>query len=152
MRAALRLNCSTPWPPNHRHRQGPLPLHDLLSKICDKTGFGAYSGTTTYTPTYGITGYTTETGSYTTYTRFLLLDAYDLAIYKREQKLSQVWKTNVISIGRSNDLRFVFPYMVAALKPYVAENTGRLVQVDIEEASPAVLELIGASGNAPIKK
>jgi len=42
--------------------------------------------------------------------------------------------------------------MVAALKPYVAENTGRLVQVDIEEASPAVLELIGASGNAPIKK
>ena len=28
-------NCSTPWPPNPFHRQGQLPLHDLLSKICD---------------------------------------------------------------------------------------------------------------------
>ena len=37
MRASLRPNCSTPWPPNPFHRQGQLPLHDLLSKICDKT-------------------------------------------------------------------------------------------------------------------
>jgi len=33
----LRLNCSTPWLPNPLYRQGYLPLHDLLSKICDKT-------------------------------------------------------------------------------------------------------------------
>jgi hypothetical protein len=38
MRASLRLNCSTPWPPNPLHRQGQLLLHDPLSKICDKTG------------------------------------------------------------------------------------------------------------------
>ena len=29
----------TPWPPNPFHRQGQLPLHDLLSKICDKALF-----------------------------------------------------------------------------------------------------------------
>src|SRR5215471_14127009 len=28
---------STCWPPNPLHRLRPLPLHDLLSKICDKT-------------------------------------------------------------------------------------------------------------------
>src|SRR5215813_11096660 len=36
-RGALRPHCSTPWPPHPFHRQGPLSLHDLLSKICDKT-------------------------------------------------------------------------------------------------------------------
>jgi hypothetical protein len=47
MRTSLRLNCSTPWPPNPLHRQGQLPLHDLLSKICDKTDLsacGKYTG------------------------------------------------------------------------------------------------------------
>jgi hypothetical protein len=37
MRAALRPNNSMGWPPNPLHRQGQLLLHDLLSKICDKT-------------------------------------------------------------------------------------------------------------------
>jgi hypothetical protein len=37
MKASLRPNCSTPWLPNPLHRQGYLPLHDLLSKICDIT-------------------------------------------------------------------------------------------------------------------
>ena len=32
---SLRPNCSTPWPPNPP-QTGQLPLHDLLSKICDK--------------------------------------------------------------------------------------------------------------------
>jgi DDE domain len=31
--AALRPNCSTPWPLNPSHSQGQLPFHDLLSKI-----------------------------------------------------------------------------------------------------------------------
>src|SRR5712691_7111813 len=37
MRAALRPNYSTPWLPHPLHRQGYLPLHDLLRKICDIT-------------------------------------------------------------------------------------------------------------------
>ena len=36
-RASLRPNSSTLSPRNLRHRQGQLPRHDLLSKICDKT-------------------------------------------------------------------------------------------------------------------
>ena len=32
------------WPPNPPHRPGQLPLHDLLSKICDKTGYRLVSG------------------------------------------------------------------------------------------------------------
>jgi len=36
-KASRRPHCSMRWPPNPSHRPGPLPLHDLLSKICDKT-------------------------------------------------------------------------------------------------------------------
>ena len=49
-RAALRLNCSTPWLPHPCHRQGQLPLHDLLRKICDKTGRGVLTPDRTARP------------------------------------------------------------------------------------------------------
>jgi len=37
MKASLRSNGSTPGLSHPLHRQGQLPLHDLLSNICDKT-------------------------------------------------------------------------------------------------------------------
>jgi hypothetical protein len=92
---------------------------------------GIYSGTTTYTPTYGITGYTSHVNSSTTFTRFMLIDAYDLESYKNEQKMTQVWKTSVTSTGSSNDLRYIFPYMAVAMKKFVAINTGRQIEEDV---------------------
>jgi hypothetical protein len=62
-------------------------------------GTAAYSGTTTYTPTYGITGYSSHLGSATTYFRFILLDAYDLERYKRDKELTQVWRSTITSTG-----------------------------------------------------
>lgn len=104
---------------------------------------GTYSGTTTYTPTYGVKGYTSHVGSYTTFTRFLLMDAYDVATYKKDQKLNEVWKTTVVSVGSGGDLRVVFPYMAAAMKPYVGTNTGKQVEVQLYEDDPEVMQLRG---------
>jgi putative transposase len=39
--AAEQFTC---WPPNPPHRQSQLPLHDLLSKICDKTAMSQGRG------------------------------------------------------------------------------------------------------------
>ena len=100
-----------------------------------------YSGTTTYTPTYGVTGYTTRIASDTAYTRFVSLDAYDIATYVRENKLNQVWKTSVVSTGASNDLRLVMPYMVAAMKPYFGLNIGQKIEVNILENEPIIQRL-----------
>jgi hypothetical protein len=97
-----------------------------------------FSGNTTYTPTYGVTGSTTHSYTDTVYTRFLFLDAYDIATYIKENKMNQVWKTNVVSIGSSNDLRLVVPYMLIAMKPYLATNTGRKVNVEVSEDDLAV--------------
>jgi hypothetical protein len=108
-------------------------------------GMASYSGTTNYTPTYGVTGYQTRMRSYTTYTRFLQIAAYDLASYRHERKQRQVWKTTAISVGRSNDLRLVFPYMVAAVKQYVAGNTGKSIRVELAEDDPSATLLSGKS-------
>jgi hypothetical protein len=96
-------------------------------------GTGSYSGATTYTPTYGVTGYVPMVQSYTTYRRFLLIAGYELLASAKYSKSVQLWKTEVLSSGSSNDLRKVFPYMVAAMRPYLATNTGRKIQVNLSE-------------------
>ncbi len=104
-------------------------------------GYGSYSGTTTYTPTYGVTGATTHTGSYTTYFRFMFLDAVDLEEYKKSKKEIQLWKTTVTSTGYSSDLRRVFPVLVAASKKHIATNTGKKITIELFEVDAQVLEI-----------
>ncbi|WP_197490442.1 hypothetical protein [Halothiobacillus diazotrophicus] len=98
----------------------------------------SYSGTTTYTPSYGVTGYTSETGSYTTYYRYAQITAYDFQRYLRTKEQRELWKTTVSSTGSSGDLRLVFPILIAAAAPYIATDTGRKIQVVLEESDPSV--------------
>jgi len=107
------------------------------------SGGATYSGTTTYTPTYGITGSTTHIGSATSYTKFLFLDAYDVPTYVKEERMVQVWTTSVTNTGVSGDLRYIFPYMVVAMKPHLGTNTGRKVEVEVPVNDPAVQILRG---------
>ncbi|MCG9712099.1 hypothetical protein L1D29_04620 [Shewanella insulae] len=102
-----------------------------------------YSGTTFYTPTYGVTGSTTHTGSYTTFFRYMFLDAVDLDEYRKTKKEKQIWKTTVTSTGTSGDLRQVFPILVAASKPHIGTNTGKKVNVILKEADQRVMEIKG---------
>ena len=108
-------------------------------------GYGSYSGTTTYTPTYGVTGSTTHIGSHTTYFRFMVLDAVDLDEYKKSKKEVQLWKTTVASAGSSGDLRQVFPILVAASQQYVGKNTGQKVEVDLYEEDERVIQIKGVT-------
>ncbi len=106
-------------------------LHEGKTGVSSSNTYGTVStygntatvnSTTTYTPTYGVTGSTTHTGTYTTFTRYMFIDALDLNEYKKTEKQKQIWKTTVISTGSSGDLRRVVPVLVAASKPYVAKN------------------------------
>jgi len=111
------------------------------------SGYSTFSGTTTYTPTYGITGYSTHIRSQTTFTRFMLLDAYDVATYKHKKKMLQLWRTDVVSVGKSNDLRVVFPYMAVAMEEYVATDTRGKVPVKIRQSDPEVESLLSIEAN-----
>lgn len=103
-----------------------------------------YSGQTTYIPEYGITGYSSQVGSYVTYDRYLVLGAIDWQNFLRNNKqVVEVWKTVVTSTGSSNDLRKVFPVMVAAARPYFGKRTENQVTCQLTENDSSVREICG---------
>lgn len=103
--------------------------------------YSTYSGTTTYTPMYGITGFQSYVGNYTMYFRYLTIDAYDYAAYKKDQSVTELWKATMTSTGTINDLRFVIPYMIVAAGPYLGADTGRKVRVTLQSDDAAVASL-----------
>jgi hypothetical protein len=109
------------------------------------TTFGrsvAYTATRTYRH-YGITGYQTQEASFTTYSKFIVLDAFNLAEFQQNQKEDQLWRIIITSTGTSSDLRRFFPYMVAASEPYIVRNTNQQVTVTVDQNTPAVRDLKG---------
>jgi hypothetical protein len=100
-----------------------------------------FSGSTYYTPKYGVVGSMPVTR--TKYTRYLVLDAYDLDEFRESSKELEIWKTTVISSGRSGDLREIFPYLIVASTPYIGTNTGKQVTVKIFKNDKRVLEIKG---------
>lgn len=100
-----------------------------------------YNSYTTYTPTYGITGYTTHTQQVTTYFRYLVLDAYDIDAYKRDKKFSQVWRSTTTSTGSSGDLRYIMPALVIGSFKYWGTSTGQRVSSSFDLDDPAVEDL-----------
>ena len=104
--------------------------------------YGTYSGTTTYQPSYGVTGYSSHVGTYVTYTRWLSLVACDVAAYRREKKTIELWRVQAVSTGRSGDLRRVFPIMVTAVRPHLAESTDKKsITVTLKENDEEVIRI-----------
>jgi hypothetical protein len=104
------------------------------------TSFGTVAtvnSSTSYTPTYGVTGYQTRTGSFTTFTRHLMLSAIDGEFYRRTGRIKEVWRTRVVSVGQSGDLRAVLPLMVVGSYDFIAASSGQIVNRSIEAESPA---------------
>ncbi|UWN49844.1 hypothetical protein ASALC70_02061 [Alcanivorax sp. ALC70] len=97
-----------------------------------------YSGTTVHTPSYGITGYNTYTGTRTVYFRYVNLIGYDFSEYQRSEKKVQLWKTTITSSGSSGDLRRVFPVLIGASGQYIGKNTNQEVSVSLHENDPSV--------------
>lgn len=100
--------------------------------------YGTFSGTTHNTPQYGVTGATSHLGNYTSFFRWITLDAYDVASYLNGNKMVPVWKTNITSTGRSGDLRQVFPVLLAASAQHIGTNTGKKLEISISEEDPTV--------------
>jgi len=102
----------------------------------------------------GMSGYyyTQRIESYMVYKRYLNLEAYDMAAYLQQQAPKQLWRINVQSQGRSNDLRLTLPYMVAAMQPYLGTNTQHMVSVVVDEFDPVLKDLMFAypGGISPV--
>jgi len=103
--------------------------------------FATYSGYTTNTPTYGVTGYRQHSGPYETCARFIMLNAFDLKAKAKNTSDLEVWKTVITSEGSSCDLRAVFPGILLAAEGLIGSNTGKKVGVSILLEDPAINEL-----------
>ncbi len=80
----------------------------------------------------------TETVKTTTYTRRLVVEAYDL---KKPGKLPQIWKINLLSRGSSGVLMDVLPYMIACGGPFISTSGGHKVQnISHDAAGKAVAQ------------
>lgn len=75
-------------------------------------GYGTYTATTTYTPTYGITG--SVPIQYTQYSRVLRVEIANRAPTPGGAP-QRVYQADVVSVGRSDTLAPVMPAMIKAL-------------------------------------
>ncbi len=99
---------------------------------------------TTYVePQYGVTGYTEQTGEYTSYKKYVILDAYDIKNGKPGSKLSEVWKVSLSGAGKINDLRKIYPALLAASVNYIGTSTGEVISVDIPADSEVIKAIKG---------
>ena len=108
-------------------------------------GSSGFSSTTGYiyrTPTYGIVGAYAKTESYTTYLRWMILDAIDYREFRRSKKIVSIWKTTIVSRGTSDDLRRAIPIMLGAAQDYIGTNTGGKIRVNIDESDARVKKII----------
>ncbi len=103
--------------------------------------YATYSETSYNTPSYGIIGYKTNIGSYTTYTRYITIGAINLKKFKKTKKISEYWHIDIFDQDKSGDLRLVFPYLIAASWVYFGEDTGKIIQTQIYENDP-IIDLI----------
>jgi hypothetical protein len=103
--------------------------------------YGNYSATTTYTPTYGITGYENGVYTYTTYSRIVDVNAYDGRLYQTNGQAKNLWSTRIASVGESADLRSVYPYMIFAAKPYFGKSSGSVITISVKENDPQVAQI-----------
>lgn len=101
-------------------------------------------------PIYGTVAYQQHVGTYTTFTRQIVLQAVDLKTQYASQPPRQVWKTTILSTGSSGDFRRVFPIMLGAAAQFIGTNTGHQVELRLKEDDHRITKLgLGTQMSAP---
>lgn len=111
-------------------------------------GGASYSGTTYNSPQWGITGFSQRTETQTYYVRYARITGYDWMEFRDSQRQAELWKTTITSAGHSVDLRMVFPMMIGAAMPYLAEDTGQRMEVQIGDKDEALAVVRGLPPSA----
>jgi len=113
----------------------------VTEKITDGSGQTRSVQRTMYIPAYiQQIGNTYETRSYTIYNRYANLAA--IPTHRTEnQAITPVWSVNIQSVGESNDLRAIMPYLAAASMPFLGRNSGQQQSIKLDAKDPLIMEL-----------
>ena len=99
------------------------------------------SATTTYMPSYGITGSNNFSYNVSEFDRWLRLSSVTSESLKNNHP-KESWGIEVKSSGTSNDIREVFPVMVFASKDYVNINSGKSIKVKVKESDKRLKQFL----------
>lgn len=92
-------------------------------------GDGAYTATTTFTPSFGITGYRTEQTSVALFTCFAHVEAYDYAKFKESKQAVELWDTMIVATATQGDFRQMFPLLMASGEFFFASSTPHIIRM-----------------------
>lgn len=112
----------------------------ITERITDSSGDTRTINRTVYIPPQvRQVGTAYEASSYTYYNRYVNLVAFPVAGDGQQQ--TPAWNLSIYSVGESNDLRAIMPFLAAASEPYLGKNSGQQQSVTLAHDNPLVLEL-----------
>jgi hypothetical protein len=77
---------------------------------------------TTYRPSYGVVSSNVVTDTKITYLRWANISAFDADYYRKTGEDRMLWLTEIQSEGSDDNLRHIFPFLLAAAREYVGQN------------------------------
>jgi hypothetical protein len=92
------------------------------------SGYGSgyrYSGTTSFTPTFGVTGWSTSVHQMSSYDRWIVLEGYRRGARKPH------WRMEVDSSGPTGDLHLIIPYLLIGGAEKLHSPPGSTQKADI---------------------
>jgi hypothetical protein len=95
-----------------------------------KNSSGKPYTTTTYSPSYGKIGEKVVTDTKITYICWANISAFDADYFRKTGEDKMIWLTEIQSEGKNDNLRAIFPYLMAAAQGYIG-STGNRVKVKI---------------------
>ena len=85
----------------------------------------------------------TKANTTVTYTRVIILDAYDFKHLRKSGEEKQLWLTKAVSTGSKGDLREVLPVMVTSIVPYIGSDTEKILKLVVKAPSKELYEIMG---------
>ena len=115
----------------------------ITERITDSGGNVQTINRTVYIPpVVRQVGSAHEAQSYTYFNRYINLAAFSAASADNDKNTrNPLWNVNVYSVGESDDLRAIMPFLAAASYPYLGKNSGQQQSVTLGNENPLVVEL-----------
>ena len=111
----------------------------ITERITDSSGTRTIRRTVYIPPHIRQIGSAHEAQSYTIYNRYLNLAAFP--VKGNTTTSSPLWNLNIYSVGESNDLRAIMPYLAVAANSYLGKNSGQQQSLTISSEDPLLIEL-----------
>ena len=115
----------------------------ITERITDSGGNTQTINRTVYIPpVVRQVGSAHEAQSYTYFNRYLNLAAFPANTADDGKNAgTPLWNVNVHSVGESDDLRAIMPFLAAASAPFLGKNSGRQQSIALGYEDPLVIEL-----------